>query len=145
MHEKVLAQDLKISLLGIAAAACIAITGCGRGNFGTVDGTVTLDGQPLEGGAIAFYPVASGPIYYADVEPDGSYHLKTSSHDNVIPGSYVATVSYRRGRPSPGMSLREIEALEKVPFRYCNRETSDLEFDVVAGANQLDLAMTSGK
>ncbi|MGD9635527.1 MAG: hypothetical protein AB7U97_19760 [Pirellulales bacterium] len=119
------------------------IAGCGRGNFGTVDGIVTLDGQPLDGGAISFYPAVSGPVYYADVQPGGSYHLKTSSHDSVIPGSYIATVSHRRGRPSPGMSLREIEALEMVPIRYCNKESSDLKFDVVAGSNAINLEMTS--
>lgn len=104
---------------------------------------MSLDGQSLEGGNVAFYAAVSGPVSYGTIGPDGSYHLRTASRDSVVPGAYIATISYRSGRPSPGMTVQQIEALEKVPVRYCNRGTSDLHVDVVPGRNTVDLKLTT--
>jgi hypothetical protein len=123
----------------------LASAGCMDRNFATVEGTVSLGGQPLDGGSVAFYPKDTGPISYSDIAPDGSYRLRTASRDGLLPGLYVATVSYRSGRLSPGMTLRQIEVLEKVPFRYCAKETSDLHEEVTPGRNSIDLNLTRSK
>jgi hypothetical protein len=120
----------------------ITSTGCRDRNFATVEGTVSFGGKPLDGGSVTFYPKDTGPISYSDIAPDGSYHLRTASRDGLLPGPYVVTVSYRSGRPSPGMTLRQIEALEKVPVRYCAKETSDLHEEVKPGRNSIDLKLT---
>jgi hypothetical protein len=42
-------------------AACLACAGCGTGRA-TVEGTVSLDGQPIESGSIVFEPAdGAGP------------------------------------------------------------------------------------
>ena len=87
--------------------------------------------------------MASGPVSYGTIGPDGSYHLRTASHDGVVPGPYVATISYRSGPPSPGMTVKEIEALEKVPIKYCTKGKSDLRVAVEPGRNSIDLKLTS--
>ena len=126
------------------AAWCILMVGCSRNDFATVTGQVSLDGKLLDGGAITFVPETSGPLAYGDVAADGTYSLQSSgSQQGLKPGKYAATVSYRSGRPSPGMTLAQIQALEKVPVKYTTPETTEFHQEVVAGVNQIDLAMTS--
>lgn len=130
----------------VVAAWCTLIVGCSKSDFATVTGQVSLDGKLLDGGAITFVPETSGPLAYGDVAPDGTYSLQSSgSQQGLRPGKYVATVSYRNGRPSPGMTLAQIQALEKVPIRYTTPETSELSEEVKPGANQIDLVMTSAQ
>lgn len=131
--------------LALLSFAVFTSVGCSDRNFATVKGTVSLDDKPLDGGSVVFYPKIAGPIAYSDIAPDGSYDLRTGSRDGLIPASYVAIVSYRTGRPSSGMTLRQIQALEKVPIRYCNKETSDLHEEVKSGRNSIDLKLTRSK
>jgi len=128
----------------LAASLLSAFIGCGESDFATVTGHVSLDGKQLDGGAITFVPEAPGPLAYGDVAPDGKYSLQSSgSVKGLRPGKYIATVSHRRGRPSPGMTIAQIQALEMVPVHYTTPETSDLHKEVVAGENQIDLALVS--
>ena len=124
---------------------CAISQGCWRNNFGMVEGIVSLDEKPLEGGSVNFYPAESGPLSYSNIGSDGSYQIRTASRQGVLPGKYVATVSYRSGPPSPGMTLRQILALEKVPIRYCTKETSDLHVEVKPGRNSIDLKLIKSK
>ena len=117
--------------------------GCGGNGLATVTGVVRLDGEPIEGASITFVPEGPGPLAYASAASGGSYKLQTGSAEGVKPGNYVATVSHRRGRPSPGMTIAQIEALEIVPVRYTTAEASDLRHKVAAGDNQIDLDLVS--
>ncbi|BBO33340.1 carboxypeptidase-like regulatory domain-containing protein [Lacipirellula parvula] len=126
------------------AIIVIGIAGCSDANFSTVSGRVSLNGASLDGGAITFIPEAAGPLAYGNVAPDGTYSLQSSGGvEGLRPGNYTATVSYRSGRPSPGMTLAQIQALEKVPISYTTPETSDLKKEVKAGDNQIDLELVS--
>lgn len=126
------------------AIALMAAAGCSDSDFSTVSGHVSLDGKPLDGGAITFIPATSGPLAYGNVAPDGSYSLQSSGGvEGLRPGSYTATVSYRSGRPSPGMTLAQIQALERVPVSYTTPETSNLHEEVVVGENVINLQLTT--
>ena len=132
-------------LLALALLVCAASQGCGGNGFATVEGKVSLDGKALEGGNVTLHPVGPGPLSYSGITSDGSYQIRTASRQGVLPGNYVATVSWRSGTPSSGMTLRQIQALEKVPIRYCTEKTSDLNLDVKPGRNSLDLKLTWNK
>lgn len=132
-------------LLKVLLLVCVFSQGCWRNDFGTVEGVVSLDEKPLEGGSVNFYPAASGPLSYSSIGSDGSFQIRTASRQGVLPGKYVATVSWRSGPPSPGMSLRQILALEKVPIRYCTKDTSDLHVEVQPGRNSIDLKLATKK
>jgi len=131
-----------LTLFSFVIFTCV---GCSDRNFATVKGTVSLDDKPLDGGSVVFYPKTPGPLAYSDISPDGSYNLRTASRSGLAPASYVAIVSYRSGMPSSGMTLRQIQALERVPIRYCGKETSDLHEEVKPGRNSIDLKLTTGK
>lgn len=125
-------------------AILLLLPGCGDSNFSTVTGLVSLDGKQLDGGAITFTPEVAGPLAYGDVGADGVYTLQSSGGvEGLKPGNYIATVSYRSGRPSPGMTLAQIQALEKVPVSYTTPETSNLHKEVKAGENVINLELTS--
>ena len=128
------------------SAACLMaslssfLLGCGDSDFATVTGQVTLDGKQLDGGAVTFIPEKSGALAYGDIAPDGTYSLQSSgSMKGLKPGDYIATVSHRSGRPSPGMTIAQIQALEMVPVRYTVPEASDLHLYIEAGENHIDL------
>ncbi len=131
-------------LLVTALLVCAGTQGCGNG-LATVQGKVSLDGKSLEGGNVTLYPVGRGPLSYSGIASDGSYQIRTASRRGVSPGKYVATVSWRSGVPSSGMTLQQIQALERVPIRYCVKETSDLQVDVQPGSNSIDLQLVKNK
>jgi hypothetical protein len=122
-----------------------AVSGCWGNDFGTVEGIVSLDEKPLEGGSVNFYPAESGPLSYSDIGSDGSFQIRTASRKGLLPGKYIATVSYRSAPPSPGMTISQIMALEKVPIKYCTKQTSDLHVEVKPGKNSIDLKLVNKK
>jgi hypothetical protein len=142
MSDKRKKQNRVVLIVGLLL--CAGAQGCGNG-LAKVEGTVSLDGKALEGGSVTLYPVGPGPLSYSNITSDGSYQIRTASRQGVLPGRYVATVSWLSGPPSPGMTLRQLEALEKVPIRYCGEKTSDLNLDVKSGGNSIDLKLVTKK
>jgi hypothetical protein len=66
-------MTLRTGRRALAGLLLLAAFGCGGSHGkGTVSGTVTLDGQPLLAGKIAFVP-AEGAGVSADIKEDGTY------------------------------------------------------------------------
>jgi hypothetical protein len=66
-------MTLRSARPALAGLVLLAAFGCGGSHGkGTVSGTVTLDGQPLPAGKIAFVP-AQGAGVSADIKEDGTY------------------------------------------------------------------------
>jgi hypothetical protein len=80
-----------------AVIAMVPFTGCGRSGppVQVVQGTVTLDGQQIEGVAVTFTPVVSGAGIQAfgNTQADGSYKL--SAFRGAKPGSGTVIGEYR--------------------------------------------------
>lgn len=129
--------DERRELMGGRGVACVLLicgallgTGCeSKSPLVTVRGTVTLDGQPLESGAIQFHPTV-GQLATGDIGPGGEFLLSTQSPgDGVLPGTYrVTVVAYRPDATEPGP-----DAL-LVPLRYTRAGSSDIEVTVFPGA-----------
>jgi hypothetical protein len=131
--------------IAAAIALCIgfAAVGCDR-HRATVDGRITLDGQPLHGGTVTFHPRDGGQPGYAVIASDGSYAIRTGESEGLAPGRYAVTVialqpsataSSQFGMPSPGEHI--------TPPRYASASTTDLTADVHEGANQLDFSLST--
>ena len=118
------------------------LVGCGESNRAAVNGTVTLDGQPIEDGTINFIPThdsaasaAWGPI------KGGSYSIP--AHEGPTVGSSRVEIRWTRktGKkipaiaPAPKGSFTE-ETREAVPVRYNSQ--SELKRDLQKGENTLD-------
>jgi hypothetical protein len=86
-----------------------------------VQGTVTIDGKPLESGVVQFHPPA-GQVAAGEIGPGGAFTLTTRSPgDGVLPGTYQATVTAESADPAQ-QSL--------IPLRYTRAGSSGLSVTI---------------
>lgn len=127
---------------------CLGLTvlaiGCGGKYEAKVIGTVTLDSERLELGTVSFHPASGGAVAYSRIQSDGSYSLKTGQSGGLKPGLYQVTVVATEPVPEdlPSNVAPPIGRL-MTPRKYSRSSTTDLEFNVDAGSNEIDLALES--
>jgi hypothetical protein len=121
------------------AVLAVGLSGCGSGKY-PVHGTVALDdGTPVTRGLIVFERVDGGPPATArgNIGPDGQYALSTDKPGDGVPlGRYKVLVN--------PMDLSDVPDEQKnIPFafKYLKFETSGLEFEVKAGANEFPIKL----
>ena len=130
------------------AAACLLITliGCGSsdGRLG-IEGTVTLDGNPLSTGSISFIPRAGtdSPTAGGSIS-NGAYSI--SAGQGLRPGSYDVRIlaSRKTGRQvMDKLGENMVDEIEQyLPTKY-NRQT-ELSATVTAdGPNTFDFPLSS--
>ena len=122
------------------------VLGCGSG-LASVSGTVTLDGQPIQGGSdlrgtVTFYPRESGFLPAIGlIGENGKYELSTGTEPGAKPGSYgVAIVATRIIIPEPGATP---SGRPVTPRRYASNSESGLTAEVRAGNNTIDFPLSS--
>jgi hypothetical protein len=123
-------------LFGLFAPA-----GCGEGTSGgTVNGTVTLDGQPLKDGLVSFAP-ADGKGQTADAKiTDGKFTLKLPVGTMKVMISAPKVVGKKKMYDTPDApSVDEIKEL--LPEKY--NAQSKLTVTVKAGTQDETFALTS--
>lgn len=131
--------------LMVVAAALLSAIGCGGAYDSTVTGAVTLDGEPVPKGAVAFLPDSGGPPAYAQIDASGNYEVFTGTEAGLPSGSYSVTVVSREppkterselgGPPPPGQAL--------TPPWYGLVQYSPLKFQVESGHNDINLELTT--
>ncbi|MGE3808136.1 MAG: hypothetical protein AB7K24_26030 [Gemmataceae bacterium] len=132
------------SLLAIATLCCV---GCSSGMY-PVDGKVVYtDGQAateLAGGLVEIQSIDVTPVVVARgvIKEDGSFAVHTNKPgDGAVPGKHRvvivpplhAGVSDTPGQVAPEMLPRLLDQ------RYSSYDTSQLEINVSAGANEVTL------
>ncbi|MDR1963732.1 MAG: hypothetical protein LBQ50_08130 [Planctomycetaceae bacterium] len=102
----------------------------------SVEGTVSMNGQPLEEGMIRFRPKQQGnehPAYGAIKK--GYYKLQTSGGDfeaGAVPGDYFVTFSVLSVSQSDDPDAESVETLPKL---YTETDTTPFSVTVVKGKN----------
>jgi hypothetical protein len=125
-------------LLLFSSVVCF---GCGsNAPIGTVQGKVTLNGQPINGGRVVMVGEQPPVELAASIEADGSYKMRSYESDGLPPGRYKVAVSSQgiadgdeialAGSPAPPEP-----AGPKIPRKYESVETSGLTADVKPGDN----------
>jgi len=118
-----------------------AIAGCGS-RVGTVSGSVTIDGQPVDQGVISYVPAeASGTPATAQIV-GGKYQVSTEVGKKFVQISAPVVVGRRKEYEGPDAPLVEITE-ERLPPKY-NSQT-ELTFEVQPGANTKDWKLETGK
>lgn len=124
--------------LAFVLLATLNLTGCGGTSDGpaAATGKVSYRGQPLPHGTIVFTPDAvrggTGLPVRAEIQPDGSYRLKTADAAGMPPGWYRVTVAaVDTASPAPGMPFAGPRSL--LPVKYRDPEQSGLLCEVKAG------------
>lgn len=124
-----------------AGLATLVVAGCGGPTFHRVEGTVKIDGQPIEDAAILFEPVAGGPAAHGITGAGGRFSLKTVNTRGVLAGDYrVAIIKQVIS------GVRADESLEPggmrvtwlVPERYGSPATSGLTITVPGESYDLE-------
>jgi hypothetical protein len=129
----------------LAGSILFTALGCGGAYDASVSGVVTLDGNSVNKGAIAFIPESSGPAAYAQIDSSGEYNVFTGMEAGLPSGDYKVTVVSREppetthsklgGPPAPGKAV--------TPPWYAMVGSSPLQFQVAPGANEINLELKS--
>jgi hypothetical protein len=126
----------------LLALPLVAFAGCSGGS--TVQGTVTLDGAPVDGGAITFTPTGGGGNQVGAQIVGGKY--KATPRPAPAPGSYRVSISWKKptGRkvPTPGdQTVQMDQTAEAIPPQYNTNST--LTADIKSGSNTIDFPLKS--
>jgi hypothetical protein len=140
----------------------LILSGCGSGTpfpVEAVEGTVTLDGQPVEGAVLTFVPAHSneGKAAYGRTDGTGTYKLTAfnggKSGAGTMVGHYI--VSILKEVPVREPTAQELADQEKkgieiniplrsiVPVRYNDAQTSGLTAEIVKGKNIIHFDLKS--
>lgn len=109
-----------------------------------VDGTVTLDGQPLAGASVMF-----GQAAFGETDANGHYQLSASGgKKGCPPGDYQVVVEkwvmpdgspYKSGEMSP----MDAGAKQEIPAKYTSMESTELKASVPAAGGTFNFDLTS--
>jgi len=148
---------LRVALLVAGLIAAAAFAGRNRSTRLPVSGTVTIDGQPLASGEIAFAPASPGQGSSAGAAIErGKYSI--SADKGLLPGDYKVSIHAFRGTgkktwdgmgepTAPESQKKFVEQLEQyIPPRY--NEATELTAPVRAGKSKdlnFDLQIGGGK
>jgi hypothetical protein len=117
--------------------------GCGGGDLAPVHGKVTTaKGEPVKGGTLIFSPTgegSSGLPATAEVQPDGTYTLKTNDSTGAKIGRLVVTYT------PPAQELTEEQRTNPKyiapPPPYMGLVPKPKEVEVKPGDNAIDLQL----
>ena len=119
----------------VVTLSLLLIVGCGENSkvipMGTVSGSVTVKGQPLELGRLNIVSGQMGSGASGNLGPEGKYLL-----DGPLPtGTYDVFVSFEI---SPAQfKTPAADVLKTVPSKYQRQNTSKLVANVAEGTNEL--------
>jgi hypothetical protein len=124
------------------AGVCLA-AGCrpSTEQLAPVKGKVLYKGRPLQGGVIVFTPDTGrgthGNLAVADIQPDGTFTLKTNDVLGAVTGYHRVTVGWVQPPPGPGAA-----PVSLLPAKYRDPNQSGLSCEVVANkTNTIDFEL----
>ena len=129
---------------GLALSGLAALVGCGGSDSLAIQGDVTLDGQPVGPGSIAFYPAdgSAGAGVSAAIE-NGRYEIPAER--GPAPGSYRVQISWpkKTGKQIPSLDpgFTTDQTVEAIPPKY--NTDSTLKVSVTPGEPKHDFTLTS--
>ncbi len=123
------------SLVVVVAFAALCLAGCGDGGpaLCEVEGTVTLDGQPVRGAELTFVPqnVPTTMVSYGLTDDAGHYELAfTATKTGAIPATHHVRVEVPGGKE-----------VAKVNKKY--QAEGAITKEVKDGPNVIDIELTS--
>jgi hypothetical protein len=128
----------------VTLAICIA-AGCSGGNQGlaAVKGRITYKGKPVPNGTVNFLPEdANKPSATGEIQPDGSYSLKTvvsnRPSDGAVVGKHKVVIVAMQDMASRLPEDRIPLPPPIVPIKYTSPATSTLTAEVEDNENVID-------
>ncbi len=133
--ERCFARNPRAVLAAALWVLAAGLAGCTKSEpMGTVQGKVTLAGQPFSNARLNFISKATGVATAADIESDGSYKLasplKVGSYTVFLAPKTVADPDHPNAGTGPDPN---------VPQAYWNESTSPVKVEVKAGPNDIPI------
>lgn len=154
-------MQMPTTALTLSILVCLGfLLGCSGGDMLPVEGTVTLDGEPLEGAAISFVPAEGGRPCSGQTDAQGHFTLASYvAGDGVPPGEYKVTVikldARRQATAAPTeegaadgqKAMGNIEQSVKflTPMKYSSPATTDLRVEVTDKMEPVQIELKSGR
>ena len=130
---------MRVSTLGcvILLVMSLIVSGCSQGpQTGTLEGKVTLKGQPFSNARLNFLNQKTGAAMAAEIQPDGSYRV-----DKLEVGRYTVFLAPKEvGDPDNPAAGSGIDP--NVPPDCYNQSTSPLRVEVKPGANSANIELS---
>jgi hypothetical protein len=106
------------------------MVGCGAGSaaLAPVKGKVAFKGSPLTSGTVVFIPeTAPGTLAIAEIQPDGTFTLRTGDNLGAVLGHHRVTIACLRAPPN---TLTSAAPGPGLPQKYRDPHLSGLVGDV---------------
>jgi hypothetical protein len=135
-------------LFGLVTVFALIVAGCGGSGLGEVTGKVTLDGQPLAGAIVTFYPQEGRPSI-GMTDSEGNYELGfTASEKGAVVGKHTVRITTGAGEDREDESGEDEDQEEgadfadpTIPAKYNSK--SELTREVTSGSNEFDFDLQS--
>jgi hypothetical protein len=134
--------NTKPCLILILSLACCLVAGCG--GSANVGGTVTLNGEMVDGGVITFHPAdqpTAADKGNARIN-GGKYSI---SSPELTPGNYLVRISWQKSTgkkvDAPGDPGVKMDQTQQVVPKQYNSE-SNLTREIKSGSNTLNFELT---
>src|SRR5947209_518235 len=130
----------RAAMLGAVFLLLGTLFGCGGSMpIGEVNGTVTLDGVPVDGGSIEFRP-AEGPTAGCLIEA-GKYSAEVPAGISEVQIIWARPTGKKRRAFPDDKSPFIVETREAIPSKYNQKST--LTIDVKPGKNEKNFELTT--
>lgn len=117
----------------------VLISGCSRGKpVGDVQGTVTVNGQPLAEGSIRFIPVNGDTAATGGLIKDGAFRVEVPVAQQRVE---ISSNTIDKEKTPPNATADQIVMKSLVPPRFNFK--SELKLDVVPGVNKPEYKLTN--
>ena len=123
----------------------VTVAGCGPAGppLAVVEGTVTLDGEPVADAMVEFIPLTAegSPSYSINkTDQNGRFEMGyNAERAGVLPGKYKVSISTFDQIMNENGSMTDIP--ERIPEKY-NLDT-ELEHDITEGKHDIPFELTS--
>jgi len=137
---KVLDMNLSIRVVAIILMVTTPFTlGCSGAATGSVAGNVTVNGNPVNGLELNFYPIEDPGqgISNAYTRDGGKYQLVRGRGKDIPVGKYKVTISVFQ--LDDGMESSEVD----LPEKFTSRANTELSATVNGGENEIDFELTT--
>jgi hypothetical protein len=133
MASSKLLRNIAIS----APVLLLLIAGCDGGDWGYLEGTVRIGGQPPGAGTITLEPVTgNSPGAVGSFGEDGKYSIRSAGRKQGAPVGEYRVAIY--GGENFGEEQTGPRPQSKIPPRYGNPNTSELKVTIEPGTKTVD-------
>lgn len=133
---------LSLSVLMLCFCGCPS----SDGNIGWVEGVVTLDGEPVDGATVRYYPASGERGSSGKTDSNGYYELRyTRSEQGAVVGEHKVTISTEVEADGYGQKNAPAARAESIPKKYLDRKNTELTATVASGSNTFNFELTSEK